>query len=921
MTDAAFISPGRWRTLEPLLDAALETAPERRAAFLDDACGGDAALRAELQAMLEQCAHAEDDRLSRPAAERFAALLDGREELGQLRAALAPDYVVERELGRGGMGTVYLARDVRHERDVAVKVLAPELADGTSAARFLDEIRVTARLRHPQILPLFDSGVADGQPWYVSPYVEGGTLRDRLRREGALPVADALRVLREVAIALAFAHARGIVHRDVTPDNVLLDIGGGVLGDFGIARAVARATEPGAAPVLALLTAPDFGTPTYMAPEQRTPGATIDHRVDLYALGVIAHEMLYGRPPAPLEPADRRSPEVPPALASLLARLLAERPEARPASADEVLRVLDEIGGGAAGQARGRARRTAVGALVVAAVLAAAGATAWTVRERHAAVSLSPRHVLVVPFENATADPALAPLGRMAADWVGEGLAEPGVVEVGSEHSRPDTPGEQGLRAAARQRGAGLLLSGAYYLDGDSVRLQARVTNVADGTLRQAIAPVAAARSAPQTLVAPLRQRVMAALAVTYDPRSTGWVMGAPPPTFEAYERYLAGLDRFTEGDWAGALPLWERAAALDSSFVQPLLHSAFGYLNLGRWAEADSLVRLVESRERLTRFDRAMLDYLRAELAGDAVSALTAARAMVNAAPGTNLPHYLRAYAALRALRPHETIEAAARISPRDERFATPWSSGLYWRVVSNAYHLLGDHASELEAVRGARERHPANREILWCELRALAALGRLGGLERSLDELEALPAIPSGRSLPRILLELADELEAHGHADAARAVLLRVEQRWRAHAPDAELRPDERYEQARTLARLGHDAAAETILVRLATERSGDLRTLAERGVIAARQGRAAEAERIGEQLRRERAQYDFGFTSYARARIAAHSGDRALALALLRQAFAEGFVGGSALHADPGLAPLREEPEFRELLRPKG
>src|SRR5690606_5042222 len=197
-----------------------------------------------------------------------------------------------RVLGSGGMGTVYLARDLRHGREVAIKVLAPELAGTANAARFLAEIRLTARLRHPHILPLFDSGIALGRPWYVMPYMEGGTLRDRLERDGVLPLDDAVRVLREIAAALAYAHERGVVHRDVKPDNVLLDVGGALLGDFGIARAIERVTGVHAATTATVLTLAGLGTPMYMAPEQRIPGAAIDHRVDLYALGVIAHEIL-----------------------------------------------------------------------------------------------------------------------------------------------------------------------------------------------------------------------------------------------------------------------------------------------------------------------------------------------------------------------------------------------------------------------------------------------------------------------------------------------------------------------------------------------------------------------------------------------------------------------------------------------------
>jgi dienelactone hydrolase len=214
------------------------------------------------------------------------------ELLERLRQALADRYAVERELGRGGMGTVYLAQDLRHRRPVAVKVLNPDLARSLGAERFLREIEVTANLNHPHILPLHDSGEADGFLYYVMPYVEGETLRARLRREGQLTLDDALRITRDVAAALQHAHGRGVIHRDIKPENILLSAGEAVVADFGIARAVneareGRLTETGIS----------IGTPAYMSPEQASGDQRIDGRTDIYALGCMLYEMLSGEEP------------------------------------------------------------------------------------------------------------------------------------------------------------------------------------------------------------------------------------------------------------------------------------------------------------------------------------------------------------------------------------------------------------------------------------------------------------------------------------------------------------------------------------------------------------------------------------------------------------------------------------------------
>jgi len=213
-------------------------------------------------------------------------------DLDRLTAALADRYRIERELGQGGMATVYLAHDLRHDRQVAIKVLHPDLAAALGAERFLAEIKTTARLQHPHILPLLDSGAADGLLFYVMPYVSGETLRARLERERQLPLEDVLLIAREVADALGAAHALGIIHRDIKPDNILLQGGHAVVADFGIALAVqeaggARMTQTGLS----------LGTPHYTSPEQAMGERTVDGRTDIYALGAVTYEMLVGEPP------------------------------------------------------------------------------------------------------------------------------------------------------------------------------------------------------------------------------------------------------------------------------------------------------------------------------------------------------------------------------------------------------------------------------------------------------------------------------------------------------------------------------------------------------------------------------------------------------------------------------------------------
>src|SRR5256712_2524663 len=242
------------------------------------------------------------------------------DQLARLQTALTGRYTIERELGRGGMAIVYLAQDLKHRRSVAIKVLHPELAAAVGTDRFLREIEIAASLTHPHIVPLHDSGEADGFAYYVMPYVEGESLRERLSRETQLPLDGAVQIAREVADALAYAHSHDVVHRDIKPENILLEAGHAVVSDFGIARAISAAGgEKLTATGLAV------GTPAYMSPEQLAGGEHVDGRTDVYSLGCVLYEMLAGGPPLPGPPAQavqgREIPSPLPRLCTILGKV------------------------------------------------------------------------------------------------------------------------------------------------------------------------------------------------------------------------------------------------------------------------------------------------------------------------------------------------------------------------------------------------------------------------------------------------------------------------------------------------------------------------------------------------------------------------------------------------------------------------
>ena len=418
--------PPEWETLRPLLDTVLDAPPERRRALIEQLTAGSPARREMLQKLVDDC-ESGLPLLDRPAGERFGALAE--DEAALLPPVVADRYRIGRELGRGGMARVYLARDEKHGRDVAIKVLRPELSQSLGHDRFLREIEIAARLRHPNIVPLYDSGEVEGALYFVMPCEEGPSLRERLRTEGPLPLAEALGVLRDVARALAYAHEHGVVHRDVKSDNVMLSSGAAVVTDFGIAKAVSAAlTDAGGTDITQ--TGSAIGTPAYMAPEQASGDPAIDHRADLYAFGCLAYEVFTGNPPfhglskhqviaahlmtAPPDVNTVRT-EVPPAVASLIARCLEKDPDARPQSARDVLSALDAAPtlSGPWGAPATPQRRMRLLIPVAIAVLALLAVAYFASGDRG---SSRPISIAVLPFGNLNRDTTI--------DFVADGLAD-----------------------------------------------------------------------------------------------------------------------------------------------------------------------------------------------------------------------------------------------------------------------------------------------------------------------------------------------------------------------------------------------------------------------------------------------------------------------------------------------------------------
>jgi tetratricopeptide (TPR) repeat protein/tRNA A-37 threonylcarbamoyl transferase component Bud32 len=864
--------------------------------------------------------------------------------LSRLKAALASRYTIERELGSGGMATVYLAEDVKLHRKVAVKVLRPELAAALGPDRFVQEIDIAAKLTHPHILGLHDCGEADGFLYYVMPYVEGQSLRDKLAKEGELPIAEAVRILRDVVDALDHAHKHGVVHRDIKPDNVLLSERHALVTDFGVAKAVSEAT--GAHQLTTEGVA--LGTPAYMSPEQAAADKHIDHRADIYAVGAVAYELLTGRPPFTgttpqelLSAQVTQTPDrvtkyresVPPALEQLVMKCLEKKAADRWQTAEELLPQLEALATPSGGitptdtrpvaSVRMRRTRLAIGAAAVAALTIAAAIFLPRLGEE---IALVPNRVVVGVFENHTGDPSLDQVGFMAADWITQELMRPGIIDVIPSPtalqswryvvSEVDAGRERDpIKALAEETSAGIVVSGAFYGGSEGYQFHTQITDARRGQPLYASEQVVG--STPEQAIGVLSQEVLGALAASLDERLAGTAgVRTQPHSLAAYQAYADGMELYNSSDWAEAIPHFYRAAELDSTFTIPLIYATWSLSNLGLSAEADSLVREVERhRDQLPPYDRHLLDALVGNyVTFDRERAYLGYRRAAEIAPSSKAAFNM-GMQALYLNRPREVIATWQQLDP--ERGAMRGRVA-YFNVLASAWHVLNEHEEELTVAREGRQLYPANPQALRLETLALAALGRTEELDSLLKEVEALP--PGSRpSAATVMYVVVAELRRHGHGDAAQEALNRTIE-WHESMPAGEAATaDSRVWYGRMLNYAGRFAEAEDIFEALLEEEPENYTYRALLGVTAARRGDVERAEQVWSWLEQDPPRP--WSAAYQQACIAALLGDRDRALSRLREAFTFGSAQGAGVHRDLDLEPLWDDPEFEELTRPKG
>ena len=511
------------------------------------------------------------------------------EQLGRLRDGLAGRYEIESEIGRGGMATVYRARDIHHDRPVALKVLHAELAESLGAERFQREIRVAASLQHPHILTVHDSGTTGGYLWFTMPFVEGESLRDRISRERQLPIADAVRITREVALALDYAHRHGIIHRDIKPENILLIDGQAIVADFGIARALGGSNES------LTSTGMIIGTPGYMSPEQAAGDRAIDARTDIYSLGSVLYEMLAGEPPFTAATAQaviarlmtesaRPLPNVRSTVSRQLAgaveQAMAKSPADRPATAGDFARLLESTATMPAAAPAASPRRmswwAAVGAAVV--IVGVVGGALGVLWSRTHAARTGDRKIAVLPFENA---------GSADDEYFADGMTDEVRSRLSTIHGIRVTArasSAQYRRSKKLPREIGRELEVQYLLTGtvrwsktngvNRVRVTPELIEVANADTRWS-QPYDTVLSDVFAVQASIASKVAEALNVALAPPVEAQLAVRPTSNLDAYDEFLKG-EQIT-GSFSNTNPPtllqglehYDQAVRLDSTFAR----------------------------------------------------------------------------------------------------------------------------------------------------------------------------------------------------------------------------------------------------------------------------------------------------------------------------------------------------------------
>jgi len=878
-------------------------------------------------------------------------------------------YKILEKLGEGGMGVVYKAEDTKLKRFVALKFLPPELTrDPEAKQRFIHEARAASALEHTNICNIHEIDEIPienrDQTFIVMACYEGEILKDKIQR-GPLKIEEAIDITMQIGRGLDKAHKKGIVHRDIKPANVLITDDDVVkIVDFGLAKLTGRTklTKTGST----------LGTVAYMSPEQ-TSGEKVDHRSDIWSLGVVLYEMVTGQLPfkgdyeqavvysivnEEPKPVTGLRTGVPVELEKIVNKCLEKDSALRYQHADDLIADLYRLKRDTSkvsdkpsperkkaemvtNEVIPKKRKIILPFVALFVIIALATVFYLFILKKES--PLSEKRVAVAIFENQTGDPALDHIGRIAAEHITQGLGRTQLVLV-----MPVTPvdtedqtvhGMDLVNRLAKVNHADIVVSGVFYKEGENLRFHAQITDVSDGIILQSL-DISEPFGDPMIPIETLRQRVIGAFALLFEPGLGAYIETEMIPTYIAYREYIEATVIFLRGNMDGAIERYNRALTLDPTFLRPLSWIAVAHSNMDRFAQADSVREIMShSLDKMTLQERGTYNWLDATLKGDLIGVLEAARKRMEDYPNITW-YYVVGVQARATNKLYEAIESFAKVNPAESDFSRYWAAN--WSQPSQTYHMLGQYDRELALARRGREWLPDRRSLLDNEIRALAALGRTDELGEIIKEGLTISGGVHGNSI-RLAAQV---LRAHGHIESAGKL---VEQAiaWYRSRPDQEVpelrddiydalycsviwdegQLDSRTDVDREEGEIRFGSVREEridmlkqLAQELTSENPEDIESQGRLGTLAVRLGNNDEALRVFQWLGHQDRKYMYGRNIAWQAKIATILGEYDRAVTLFQDAFIHGYGYRVDYHYNPDLEELRKYPPFQEFLRPK-
>ncbi len=852
-------------------------------------------------------------------------------------STFAGRYQIIEELGKGGMGHVYKVLDKETKERIALKLIKPEIAsDRNTIERFKNELTTARKIRHKNVCGMYYLGEEKGSPYITMEYVSGEDLKSSMRRFGNLPIGKAISITKQICEGLEEAHSLGVVHRDLKPNNIMIDQNGNArIMDFGIARTVKGKGITGSGVMI--------GTPQYMSPEQ-VEGKDVDLRSDIYSLGIILYEMLTDRVPfegetpltigvkqkteSPRDPKDFNE-RISEDLNWLVLKCLEKDRENRFQSAEELKSELEKLEKGLPKTERTELRKKPLTsreitvqlnvrkilfpALIIV-VLVAAGLF-FLLKTGSKDFS---NQVVVAEFVNQTGDPNFDQLGRQAAQEISQGLESLGLFGVAPLTRFDLGPNqsleEQDYRQIAEDSDAAIIVAGELYLRGNELEIRSKLYDAAKQKLLPSPDPISGEDISG--IIEELSDRLKSAVLGTHDPKVEMWQRVSPYiPEYEALLEFIRGIASFVFFDFAPAKEQFLRAVDIDPDYFLALSFVTWSHL-WGNREKADEYIEKLNQFTAISPGERLLLDFLKAMNRGDWEGIYMNWKQLEALAPGTTLSMYL-AWAAVVTNRPKVAVEALERLNTNK---VYEYCNYCYYDFLTVARHMLGNYKQELKDAMEAQRQNPQMWEPLFYKIRALAALGDRDEVYKVIEECYAKPISEEWYPANLVAAGAGMEFEIHGYPDLAAEMYEKAVSWLRTREQKEGLSDHMKHNFAWVLMFTQNWDEAESYVRELIDSDQERISLIGLLGLIAARRGDREEALRIIERMENWDKPH-YGSSPFWQAVISANLGQKDRAVSLLLEAYRQGYGLGYTSYYTIGVwTSLGDYPAFIEMMKPR-